>query len=321
MELIWWIVVIVGCVALAGCVVHALLWPHRVDRQRLRPLANTRRLTRLPEYLRAVRVRTITACVSIALLVTAFAAAVLVTARPMGLPSTTQTSEALAPEDIMVCVGAPVSEPAVAATMRYFAQRVTSFGTERIGLTSANRRVIPLTRDYQYAASQFGAYAQPVEQQDGEPFVAPVSYVDYTENVEDVLALCLTGFPTFDEKTPQRRSLIYVGPQSLPGPGGAQLFTDERVREMAAAAGVQVNVLATDTGGGPLDELARSTGGRSFEAGAAVDGQLDDIRDHPPSAASRGDNATRSIETPDVGLVVALLAVVALSLWPVVVRR
>ncbi|MHC9292322.1 hypothetical protein ACRCUN_07615 [Mycobacterium sp. LTG2003] len=321
MELIWWIVVIAGCVALAGCVVYALLWPQHVDRQRMRPLANTGRLTRLPEYLRAVRLRTLTACVSIALLVTAFAAAILVTARPTGLPSTTQNSEALAPEDIMVCVGGPVSEPAVGATLRYFAQRVTSFGTERIGLTSANRRVVPLTRDYQYAAAQFAAYAQPVEQQDGEPFIAPVSYVDYAENVEDVLALCLTGFPSFDEKTPQRRSLIYVGPQSLPGSGDAKLFTADRIGEMATAAGIQVNVLATDPGGGPLEELARSTGGRSFEAGATVDGQLDDIRDHPPSAASSGGNVTRAVETPDVGLVVALLAVVALSLWPVVIRR
>lgn len=321
MELIWWTVVIIGCVALAGCVVYALLWPSRIDRQRLRPLANTRRLTRLPEYLRAVRLRTITACVSIALLVTAFAATVLVAARPMGLPSRAHNSEALAPEDIMVCVGGPVSEPAVEATLQYFAQRVTSFGTQRIGLTSANRRVVPLTRDYQYAAAQFAAYAQPVEQQDGEPFIAPVSYVDYAPNVEDVLALCLTGFPAFDEKTPQRRSLIYVGPQSLPGSTGAQLFTDEQVREMASAAGVQVNVLATDAGGGPLDELARSTGGRSYEAGATVDAQLDEIRANPPSAASSAENTTRAVETPDAGLVVALLAVIALSLWPVVVRR
>lgn len=320
MDLIWWIVAIAGCVALAGCVVHALLWPQDVDRRRLRPLANTGRLTRLPEYIRAVRLRTITACVSLALLVTAFAATVLVAARPMGLPSTTRNAEALAPEDIMVCVGGPVSEPAVGATLRYFAERVTSFGAERIGLTSANRRVVPLTRDYQYAAAQFAAYAQPVEQQDGEPFVAPVSYVDYAESVEDVLALCLTGFPSFDEKSPQRRSLIYVGPQSLPGSAQSQLFTEQHVRDMAATAGVQVNVLATDAGG-PLDELAGSTGGRSFVAGANVSGQLDEIRDHPPSAASTGENTTRAVETPDVGLAVALLAVIGLSLWPVVVRR
>ena len=104
--------------------------------------------------------------------------------------------QAAQPEDIMVCVGAPMTDRAVGAVLGYFAEQVTGFGTQRIGLTSPNRRVVPLTRDYQYAAAQFGSYARPADQQgDSARFTAPVTYSDYAASVEDVLALCLDRLP------------------------------------------------------------------------------------------------------------------------------
>src|SRR5690349_7141005 len=191
MDLIWWVVAMLGCLALAGCVGVGVLWPRPVSRQQLRPLANTRRLTRLPEYLRAARRRALITVTMIVLLLVAFVASVLVASRPTGLPAWTKTSQTAAPEDIMVCVGGPQDSPGVAATLNYFADRITNFGTQRIGLTSANRRVVPVTRDYLYAAAQFADSAL-----QGSPrLVAPVSYVDYTPSVDDVLAMCLTGFP------------------------------------------------------------------------------------------------------------------------------
>ncbi|MGV9801124.1 hypothetical protein ACWDTP_24070 [Mycobacterium sp. NPDC003449] len=318
MDLIWWLVVIAGCVALAGCVAAALLWPERADRPRPRPLANTARLTQLPEYVRAVRLRTISALVSITLLGVALMATVLVAARPTGLPASEGSAEATEPEDIMVCVGGPVTDPAVSETLRHVAEQVGSFGTQRIGLTSANRRIVPLTRDYQYAAAQFSGYAQPPQSQDGAPFMSPVSYTDYSANADDVLAMCLTGFPSFEQTAAQRRSLIYVGPETSDGPA---LFTADRLRDLAAAAGVQVNVLATTTTGDGLSELARATGGRSYPADSGVTAHLDEIRSHPPAAGAGGPAATRSAETPDVPVVVALIAVTGLALWPLAVRR
>ncbi|MDV3123637.1 hypothetical protein M1247_01800 [Mycobacterium sp. 21AC1] len=313
MDLIWWIVAIVGCVALAGCVAVALLWP-RPRLQAPRPLANTGRLTGLPEYIRAVRLRAISACVTIALLVLIFAAAVLVAARPTGLPSSPRNAAAAQPEDIMVCIGGAPTDPAATASLRYFADRIEAFSTQRIGLTSANRRVVPLTRDYRYAAGRFA---------DAVPLVSPVTYVDYTESVEDVLAMCLTGFPPFDQKAAQRRSLIYVGPDALRAPDDPtpSLFTADGVRGLALGAGVQVNVLTT--GGDGLSELARETGGRSYSADADVTAGLDGIRSHPPALTTSDDAAaeTRSPETPDVPLVLALVAIAAMVLWPLVVRR
>lgn len=310
MDLTWWIVAIAGCVALAVCVLAALLWTRAESLGDLRPLANTTRLTRLPAYVRAVRMRVLIACATAVLLVVIFVAAVGAAARPTGLPSATQTSPAAQPEDIMVCVGAPpddpVYAPAVTTTLRWFAGRIPTFGTERIGLTSGNRRVVPLTRDHQYAAAQFGGYAVG---EGGAPFVAPVAYTDYARNVEDLMALCLTGFPSFDRAAPQRRSLIYIGPQ--PTIAAGQLFTADRVREMAQTAGVQVNVITGNEGA--LDGLAADTGGRSYRAGANVTSALDDIRRHPPEAVAVGETQVRSAETPDILLLVALCAVLVLS--------
>ena len=80
--------------------------------------------------------------------------------------------------------------------------RSTHFGTQRIGLTSPNRRVVPLTRDYQYVKATFSDYARPADQGDGLPaFAPPTSYDDYAESVEDLLALCVTGFPDFNQSS------------------------------------------------------------------------------------------------------------------------
>ncbi len=148
----------------------------------------------------------------------------------------------------MLCMGGPSTDSAVGATLRYFADRAKTFSTQRIGLTTPNRRVVPLTRDYQYAAAQFNKYAAASVQSDAAVRWAPaVSYVDYAGGVEDVLAMCLTGFPSFDQTSAQRRSLIYVGPGSRRAPGDARpvLFTADAVRDLAKASGVQVNVVTT----------------------------------------------------------------------------
>jgi hypothetical protein len=315
MDVIWWGIPIAGCVALAVCVAAALLLPRRDEPETLRPLANTNRLTELPEYARAVRRHTTAAMVAVVTLVVAFAATALAVARPTGLPAPERRTAADQPEDIMVCVGGPVDDPAVNGALRYFAEAARGFGTERIGLTSANRRVIPLTRDYQYATGQFARYGQPAG-----PVVAPVAYSDYTVNVEDVLAMCLTGFPDFRDRLDQRRSLIYLGPGSLGDDVRPSVFTADQVRELAVAAGVQVNAISDDDG--LPAELSRATGGQVHPETDDPAAYLSDIRRHPPGPARDADTATaRSVETPDLLLLAAAIAVIALLVRPLVVRR
>ncbi len=316
MDLMWWGVVILGLALLAGCVAAAMLAPEAADRRELRPLAHVDRLTRLPEYVRAVRRRMVSLVVVIGLVAVGFAAALLATARPSGWPHLGGASAAAHPEDIMVCVGESPEEPAVARTLDYFAERIGTLGTERIGLTAANARVVPLTRDYQHAAAQFRSYAR------SETSVTPVSYVDYAPTVEDVVALCLTGFPSFEEPAGQRRSLVYVGPGGFDAAGTTpSLFSAERLRELATTAGVQVNVVYTDDPSDNLDALVRDTGGLSAGPTTDVAPRLAEIRNNPPAPGAADDAGTAvGAETPGVPLVLALLALLGLALWPVVRR-
>jgi hypothetical protein len=319
-ELTWWPVAILGMVAAAACLAAALLWPWSAAQRALRPMANTARLTRLPEYRRAVRLRAISAAVTVTLLAVTFTAAVVAAARPTGGPTLAPYSASAAPEDVMVCVGAPLTDPGAREALGFFAEAVPSFGAARIGLTSPNRRVVPMTRDHQFAAAQFADHARPVEQQgDSAAFARPVSYVDYTQTVPDLIHLCLTGFPQFDQRTPQRRSLIYVGPGALGS--GPSLFTADQVTETATRAGVQINAVVTGAGG-DLVEMTAATGGRMHSADTGVREHLADIRRHPPgSAAGTGTGPVRAVETPDVPLTVGLVALLVLALWPVVMRR
>jgi hypothetical protein len=271
----------------------------------------------LPEYRRAVRRRTVATIVAIVLLAAAFGASVLVASRPTGLPSAGERLETAQPEDIMVCIGAPATDRAVGASLRYLADRMKFFTTERVGLSSADRRLVPLTRDYQYAAAQFNAVAS-------APQRTTVSYADYAGDVADVLAMCLTGFPSFDKQTPQRRSLIYVGPASLREPGDPRpvLFTADSVRELAQTAHVQLNVVSVGPNRDALDALARSTGGRAAAGNTDAAGAISEIRRHPPGPTAAGQAAVvKTAETPDVPVIVALAALVGLLMWPLVMRR
>ncbi len=315
MDLMWWGVVILGLALLAGCVAAAMLRPDAADRRELRLLAHVDRLTRLPEYVRAVRRRLVSLVVVIALVAVGFAAALVATARPSGWPHLGGASAAAQPEDIMVCVGESPDDPAVARALDYFAERIGTLGTARIGLTAANARVVPLTRDYQHAAAQFTSYAR------SETSVTPVSYVDYAPTVEDVVALCLTGFPSFEEPTGQRRSLVYVGPGGFGAGTTPSLFSAERLRDLATTAGVQVNVVYTGDPSAGLDALARDTGGLSAGPTSDVAPRLAEIRNNPPAPGAADDAGTAvGAETPGVPLLLAVLALLALALWPVVRR-
>jgi hypothetical protein len=272
-DLRWWPVALVGLACLVACVVVAVVLPGARADRRLRPLAHVDRLTGLPEYARIRRREALAAATTIGLLVVLFAVAVLTAARPS---ATGRDVDALHPEDVMLCVGAPVTEGTTAEFLNYFARQATTFDTQRIGLTSPTVRVVPLTRDYQYAAQRLGDYGAPTSQQ-AEAFAKTVNYADYIPTLRDTLALCMTGFGT--APTTHRRSLIYLGPSTF-GPGDERgLFSEQQVADMAARADIQVNAIArvdvTDAaqrGEAELAALARRSGGLFFRYHAAVSG-------------------------------------------------
>lgn len=313
MDVIWWWVVIVACLAVAAVIVAVFTVRRDADRRRFRPLANTARLTTLPAYVRAVRRRNLVAAVTLALLVAGFGGAVLAAARPIGLPSLSYDVGSAQPEDIMVCTDGPGDDESRA--LRYFAERIGSFDTERIGLTTPDRRIVPLTRDRQFAVARFDEAGR--TDTDG----SAVRYSDYTPTVEDLIALCITGFPDFEQPAAQRRSVVYVGPARLAGDDA--LFDSGRLRDLTAAAGVQFNAVTTDVDSAELQRLAADTGGTYHPPGSDIAAALADIRDRPPSATSVVGPSARAAtpETPELPLLVALLALTGLLAVPLVVRR
>jgi len=256
--------------------------------------------------------------VALALLALLFTATALSSARPAGTFWDADTSPPR--DDIMLCSAAPVTDDANARFLGYFARQATTYGSERIGLTSVNRRLIPLTRDYQFAAGRLADFARASPA--APAFSAPVEYDDYAPTVADVLALCLTGFPEFETDSDTRRSLIYIGPGALRAPDDTRpsLFTDAQVTEMAQRAGVQINAIATP--GRETDALSTVTGttdGQFFRYDSAdVDGQLDAIRAGTSATDDRVD--TRE-DSPVVVLVAALALSALLGVALLAVRR
>lgn len=350
MDLRWWPVLIAGIGCLAVGAGLALLLPMGQVRRQLRPLANVGRLTRLPEYVRMVRLRSASAIVTVVLLAVVFGAAVVAGARPLGLSS--GGLDAAHSEDIMLCVGDSVTDPATGTFLDYFARHAPAYDTERIGLTSRTVRVVPLTRDYQYAAGRFGDYAELAQIQADidanksvapaalagmhnrvDAFSPPVSYVDYAPSVQDVLALCMTGFPSFEDKSSHRRSLIYLGPSGIRSPQERRpsLFTAQQITDMAAQGGIQVNAVTPAVGGttAPTSDttlrlITESSGGQymPYRDTGALAAALDTIRNKPPRVVAGGGAGTAaSPDAPTTVLVAALAACVLLSAFVAVARR
>jgi hypothetical protein len=296
-------------------------------------MANSSRLTRLPEYARVAWARTVSMLVTVILLGLLFGAVVLASARPTGW---WWSSAAADPQqDIMLCVGQPVTDKTTGAFLTYFANKARTYGTQRIGLTSPNRRLIPMTRDYQFAGAKLGDLAKlsqdpaadtPV---DTASFSPAVSYVDYASSVEDVLALCITGFPSFDSKSAHRRTLIYLGPGQTREPDEARrsLLTADQVSKMASDAGIQINALSpSNRAAGILPPIAKASGGQYFSLENREDrlpSDLDAIRNNPPSAGIAPDETVTSWfgDAPAVPLAIAVVTSTLLCLSLVVLRR
>jgi hypothetical protein len=236
---------------------------------------------------------------------------------------------------VVLCVGQPVTDKTTGSFLTYFANKARTFGTQRIGLTSPNRRLIPMTRDYQFAGARLGDLAKLSQDRadkaavDTASFSPAVSYVDYASSVEDVLALCMTGFPSFDSKSTHRRTVIYLGPGQTREPDEARrsLLTADQVSKMASDAGIQINALSpSNRAAGILPSIAKSSGGQYFSLENREDrlpSDLDAIRSNPPSAGIAADETVTSWfgDAPAVPLAIAVVMSTLLCLSLVVLRR
>ncbi|OBF22698.1 hypothetical protein A5725_10725 [Mycobacterium kubicae] len=360
MELKWWPVVYVGLLCLAGVVAAAALVPMARLRRVLRPLAHVNRLTRLPEYARVYRLYLFSVLVTGGLLAATFLTALTASARPTGLASSQQAFDAAHPEDTMLCVGQPVSDPSTADFLHYYAdsaQRLQPQDTRRIGLTSSTLRVIPVTRDHSFVADRLGSLSRlagikqsldtrkPVPDADralltngSEEFSRPVNYVDYAPSVADVLALCMTGFPSYQAESGHRRQLIYLGHSTFRDPADRRpsLFTSESLQRLAVQQGVQVNVVVrSDIAASSTEDTdalratAQACDGRFFlynpagTSDSTLSHNLDEIEANTPGAQLPGGKVitSQSADSPEILLIASVVVAALLSVSLAVLRR
>ena len=322
MDLKWWPVAAIGSAGLVTAVLLAALLPMTAARKQLRPLANVARLTRLPEYARIARLRSLSTIVTLVVLTVMFGAAIWAAARPT---ATSEDFDAAHPQDIMLCVAQLVTDAVTTDFLDYFArQDADSAAAQRIGLTSVNRRLVPLTRDHAYAVARFADYTNP---QQARSFAPQVVYTDYATSVDDVLALCISGFP-IEQRGTTRRSLIYLGPANLRAAGEerAALFTTGGVRDLAQRAAIQLNVIDTapSPASGSLLAITQQTGGRYLVPGSgSVTRALNDIRANaPPARMADGTVVASDVQdAPAIPLALALVSAAVLSVALLVLRR
>lgn len=354
MELRWWFVVIGGSVLLLAIVLAASFWPTRQRPRSLRPLAWVQRLTVLPEYVRAYRrYRIMLAAIAIATVVFLLAT-IIATARPVSSAATAAQINRTHPEDINLCIAYDPAAHDVSEMLNYFRDQAKAFDTQRLALTSATLRVIPMTADSSYLQDRLGYFsglnALARKEKPGSEdtkalqrgrleFSRGVAYTDYARTVNDALALCMTGFPGFTKPSDHRRSVIFLGPtaeqrQARP------IYTDDRLAELARTAQIQLNVLTPTAAeeGGAVKRLAEGTGGRfitylqgaktaSAAELAGIDktfrGHLDEIRANPPAITqSDGTIYVQKVQDrPNVILVIALALAVVFATALAGVRR
>lgn len=366
MELRWWPLIVIGLLGLAAGTAAAALLPMARMHRVLRPLAHVDRLTRLPEYARVYRVYFYSVIVTAVLLMGTFCTALTASARPTGMSSSTRAFDSAHPEDIMLCVGERVNDPTTADFFNYYAdyaKQLKAIDAQRIGLTSTTLRVIPVTRDSHYLADHLKSLGRlariqqdldthkPVSDADGtalkagiDDFSHPLAYVDYAPSVDDVLALCMTGFPSYQSKSGHRRQLVYIGYSSFRDPADRRptLFTSDAVKQMADQGGIQINAIARSDVAAPsthdndsLRASAEASGGKFFlynPAGtAATDAGtdptlsrcLDEIRYNTPKVQLPGGVVvtSRSWDSPEVLLIASVAAAALLCLSLAVLRR
>lgn len=360
MDLRWWAIAVLAVLCLAAGAAAAWLLPVQRMQRQLRPLAHVNRLTRLPEFARVHRVYVVSMAVTAGLLLICFLAAVTATARPQHLAADDEDYDAAHPVDTMLCVGQPVTDPTTAAMFSYYAEKVKSYTNDQIAVTSNDLRVMPMTRDREFAEQRLRYFAglpeiqqkldtnqdvpdeQRLELAAGiEAFARDIKYVDYAQTLEDALALCIAGFPTFDKPSEHRRQLVYLGYSRLRPSDDKRgsLYDSESVQAMAERAGIQINAISradvaetSQEGNGTLRQLADASGGRftlynpagtaSSEGGAnkVLTDDLDDITADPPPSVD-DEAADRYLEGPQIALSVAVISVVLLSIALLGLRR
>jgi hypothetical protein len=360
LELRWAPVFDVGKFLLMGGVLGAALLPLRGKAgTALRPLARVERLTALPEYVRAARIQRALLLVTTVSVLAVLVCVLYASARPLQTERA-GGSDQRHPDDVMLCVAAPVTSHMSSALLSYYQQEAAALADrpgsgQRIGLTSPTLRALPLTADHAFAAGQLRRFAnlanlaaaaaagqQLTEQQakdltDGQDaFSRTVRYVDYQPNFIDTLASCVLGFPDHATPSSRRRSVVYLGPtDERPASGSRTAYSPGSLAQLTAEAKAQINIIEVAPGSGvgaqPNGVSKTETdisGGKFFAFSDTADpgaltGALDQIRANRPALAAGAEATPPEIKADNPSRVLGFAVGFAtlLALCLAVIRR
>lgn len=313
LDLKWPAVLAVGLLLVAaGALVVYRLRVRRAARAGA-AVANSRALTELPEFRRALRVHRIRMGVLTGSAALLACAALLGAARPL---DTTVDKPQTRSRDIMLCLDISGSMAAYDAELvATFKTLVGSFEGERVGLVifnSSAATVFPLTDDYDFINDELDTAADALGgDPDQESFFAGTFNGRGTSLIGDGLATCVSSFDRVDLQ--RARSVVFATDNHV---AGRPLIEVPEAGELAKAKGVRVYGLNPEEDG-PDDEAAEmrevvtGTGGRYYPMSdpSAVKGIVDAVQAQEATiidSAARAlysDNPTVPILLAGVGLV------------------
>lgn len=323
MNLAWWWMPLLVILVVLGVAGLGWWWAGRDSTKGDAVLvAHTRRLTRLPAY-RAALGRAQVRLVGLAVLI---GVTLLPLAIAAGRPGTEQTID---PEkrnrDIMLCLDVSGSMFATdRAVLNNFAEIVTNFQGERIGLVLFNNQAVtafPLTDDYQLVSEQLQGYADGFSyfsESEYDPIAGTANLrIPASSLVGDGLASCVNNFDHADEERP--RAIILGSDNEVHGSG---VYTLGEAADLAKEQDVRVYALNPKPQGAThaqLSEASERTGGRAWGLDSA--GATDDVTEsiEELEASRLPDVAPVHVRTdlPTVPVVLGMLGLLCLYplLW------
>lgn len=272
MGLIFWWMLVVWAVAVAGFWAGRYLWLRWKGDQTegaAIPIANSDRLTELPEYKSAMKQYQLLLRIAIIVMTLGLLFSIILTARPARISLIVPAQKS---RDIMLCLD--VSGSVLKADNRLvnrFTALVNGFSGQRFGLTVFNSSaiaVLPLSDDYQFITAQLKNVGQALTEQKGQGFTDLTSgtlaaFDKGTSLATDGVSSCINNLG----QNPQKRSQSVILATDNES-NGTPIITQEQSVALAQKRNVRIYAIdpgETDPARKPdhdkLRSLAEQTGG------------------------------------------------------------
>jgi hypothetical protein len=256
-------------------------------------LARSFRLTELPEYRRAIRLRNRLSVAALVLSIVAVTTLVGATLRPTRSYHPPHPGSDTPHVDIMLCIG-PLfglqfaDETGLVPLLTTLRDNIATFVNQRVGMTHEFYRNFPVTADHQSVLERMDtiistakAYTDiKAKHSYGYSSVNTDSYERETygsaANVVDTLATCAMGLPSVGSDNGRGKMIVFIGGTEVdgdpeaPSSGSADqvIYNKDTLGQIMKDARIQVNAIVPRKVPGPIgfvEKLIADTGGQQIQ--------------------------------------------------------